>query len=238
MTTLMELVTAGETFTVKTVDTLKAYTRVDQLEKLGFVRAAKHLKLEVDLRERHARLAEFKYITITKENIESFLRKRADEYNKTRTAVMKKAREVSSLGDYVNSSIQWPSIDLNNRALRAFRELSGTSNVFSSDTEAFAMWVEKNSTCMVQTVDYTSSDKRLTGAFTWMEESIDRYPGIPPAAVLDIFEVHKARKIFDYFTVASVKGIPDPLLLGRLKGDDNRYFIAQWGDDVALDDLI
>jgi len=32
--------------------------------------------------------------------------------------------------------------------------------------------------------------------------------------------------------------VPDPILLGRITGCENRYFIAQWDDDVKIEDIL
>jgi hypothetical protein len=90
-----------------------------------------------------------------------------------------------------------------------------------------------------KTCDYDKYDPETIGRFEWKEERVEDYEGLPPAPVIETFKEHKARKVFDYFTIASVNSVPDPLLLGRIDGDDdNRWFIAQWGADVCLDDLI
>lgn len=88
----------------------------------------------------------------------------------------------------------------------------------------------------------TTCDRNGTegvGLIEWMECAIHDYVGIPPSNVLDALRTAKDKKIFDQFTVATVKHLKDPLLLGRIEGvDDARFFIAQWGEDVCLDDLI
>lgn len=90
-----------------------------------------------------------------------------------------------------------------------------------------------------KTCDYDKFDSETIGRFEWKEERVEDYEGLPPAPVIKTFKEHKARKVFDYFTIASVNSVPDPLLLGRIDGDDdNRWFIANWGTDVCLDDLI
>lgn len=88
------------------------------------------------------------------------------------------------------------------------------------------------------TIHASSNDPKKIGKFVWEEVKVGEYGGVPPTEVLEAFEMHKERNCFDYFTISSVKGIPDPLLLGRLNGSEARYFCAQWGEDVALDDLI
>lgn len=104
-----------------------------------------------------------------------------------------------------------------------------------------APWSNSGDSCSIyeRTCDYDKSDPETIGRFEWKEERVEDYDGLPPAPVIETFKEHKARKVFDYFTIASVNSVPDPLLLGRIDGDDdNRWFIAQWGEDVCLDDVI
>jgi hypothetical protein len=72
----------------------------------------------------------------------------------------------------------------------------------------------------------------------WTEALLQDYPTIPPAEVLKALRKHQERKVFDYFTIASVKGVPDPLLLGRVIGSKDRWFIKQWGEDIHVEDVI
>lgn len=74
--------------------------------------------------------------------------------------------------------------------------------------------------------------------YEWRECAIKDYSGIPPLEVLETLKVHKDREIFDEFTVASVTEVKDPIIFGRFNGVKARFYIAQWGDDVCLDDLI
>lgn len=79
---------------------------------------------------------------------------------------------------------------------------------------------------------------RGVGYFKWEEVATEQYAGIPPESVLARFEDVQRKKLFDSYTVATVGAVKDPLLLGRILGCDDRFFIAQWGDDVSLDDVI
>lgn len=80
----------------------------------------------------------------------------------------------------------------------------------------------------------------------WEEILIQNYQGNPPQSVLEkLVEVQKTN-VFDEFTIAEVDireikepiRAKDPLLIGRIKGSSDRYIIAQWGDDIYIDDLI
>ena len=95
----------------------------------------------------------------------------------------------------------------------------------------------------VKTCDYHSSDPNSIGQYAWTEVDVKDWKGVtlnstPPKNVIDDMQEHKEREVFDCFTVASVKGIHDPLLLGRITGVEDRFFISQWADDICLDDLI
>lgn len=67
---------------------------------------------------------------------------------------------------------------------------------------------------------------------------IENYEKAPPEEVLMALEVAQDRKCFDTFEVAYIKNVKDPLLFGRVYGTPNRFFIAQWDNDVSITDLI
>jgi len=67
---------------------------------------------------------------------------------------------------------------------------------------------------------------------------IQDYQKAPPEEVLMALEVAQARKCFDTYEVAYIKDVKDPLLFGRITGTPNRFFIAQWDNDVSIMDLI
>jgi hypothetical protein len=70
---------------------------------------------------------------------------------------------------------------------------------------------------------------------------VSQYPESPPQIVLAKMKKAKDRNVFDTFEVAKIETInerPDPLLFGRIKGCKDRFFIAQWDDDVKIADLL
>jgi hypothetical protein len=70
---------------------------------------------------------------------------------------------------------------------------------------------------------------------------ISQYPNVPPQGVLNKVKEAKDLGCFDYFEVAtiqSVRVIPDPIIFGRISGSDNRYYIAQWDNDVKIEDIL
>lgn len=78
-------------------------------------------------------------------------------------------------------------------------------------------------------------------AIEWRETDIGEYLRVPPQEVFDRLIKAKDSKIFDYYrvcTVSEVFQVKDPILVGRINGDSNRYFIAQWDNDLLLDNLI
>lgn len=73
--------------------------------------------------------------------------------------------------------------------------------------------------------------------------AIEEYGEIPPPEALQKLREAKAHKCFDRFEVAtigttSVSKVPDPILFGVITGSDNKYFIAQWDDDVRIEDIL
>lgn len=70
---------------------------------------------------------------------------------------------------------------------------------------------------------------------------LEQYSEVPPDAVLDKLESAKATGIFDRFDIAKIQwkeAIKDPLLFGLVDGCTDMFFICQWDDDIALEDLI
>lgn len=88
------------------------------------------------------------------------------------------------------------------------------------------------------TNDFLSPSEERVSGFMWTEEKVSEYKAVPPDAALAALKTAKGKEIFDYFVIASVTNMKDPLLLGRLHGSEDRYFLAQWGEDIALDDVI
>ena len=70
---------------------------------------------------------------------------------------------------------------------------------------------------------------------------VGEYAEVPPADVLGKLEEALGLNCFDAFEIAhivSVVKIPDPLLFGRINGCPDRFFIAQWDNDVKIEDLL
>lgn len=76
----------------------------------------------------------------------------------------------------------------------------------------------------------------------WIETLVEKYNKIPPKYVFEKLKTVRNLNLFDYYTVAELGTLTekqkDPLLLGRLKNESDRFFISQWDDDIKLDDLI
>ncbi len=61
---------------------------------------------------------------------------------------------------------------------------------------------------------------------------------IPPADVLEKLRIARDAKLFDDFSILHIKYVPDPILCGRINESSDLYFIAEWGDDVKLSDIV
>jgi len=76
----------------------------------------------------------------------------------------------------------------------------------------------------------------------WIETPIAEYDAIPPVFVRERLAEVTSASLFDELTIASVQVekvvVPDPLLIGRVNGWDSVAILAQWGDDIHVDDLI
>ena len=64
------------------------------------------------------------------------------------------------------------------------------------------------------------------------------YAEVPPTEVLDKMRAAKAMSCFDYFEIAKIEFVsmvPDPILFGRIEGVGDRFFVAQWDNDVTIE---
>lgn len=187
-----------------------------QLQKLGFKKLGDKLTSDNKL----SKLAEYKYVKITEEKIKAFIDRKAVEYDKniTSTGLIKNSNTENNESNWRYTYIASPVSYIN----------SYDDDVISNESFLYS----------ANTVHYTSGDKGTIGKFEWEEKPIKEIEELPPNDVLIKLAEHKQRNVFDYFTIAKVKNMYDPLLFGRIEGSTDRYFIAQWGDDINLDDVI
>jgi hypothetical protein len=71
--------------------------------------------------------------------------------------------------------------------------------------------------------------------------ALEIYQDVPPAEVLQKIREARELKCFDRFEVLTLEAqevTPDPVIFGRIEGDDNRYFVAQWDDDVRIEQIL
>lgn len=67
------------------------------------------------------------------------------------------------------------------------------------------------------------------------------YDKLPPADVLEKVAHAKSLAIFDeteVCTVTSTREYKDPIVFGRINGCTDRFYIADWGDDIRITDLL
>lgn len=67
------------------------------------------------------------------------------------------------------------------------------------------------------------------------------YPEVPPVEVLEKVKQAKRTEIFDSFEVADVESVEereDPIIFGLIKGCPDRFFIAQWDNDLKFEDMV
>lgn len=70
---------------------------------------------------------------------------------------------------------------------------------------------------------------------------VAQYTAVPPPEVLEALRAAKGHGCFDAFEVAtieSVRVVPDPIIFGIITGSANKYFIAQWDNDVKIEDIL
>jgi len=70
---------------------------------------------------------------------------------------------------------------------------------------------------------------------------IEKYGQVPPDHVLTAMGRAVEQGIFDRFVVAKIqwiKEIKDPIVFGRIDGCSDYFYIAQWDDDVRIEDIL
>jgi len=245
METLMELIEDCSPI-------IEDYTKIDEninrakyLESLGFKKLADKIVEMTTLKDKLSRISKYRYIRITSEKIMDFLDRKAKKYNKSRVKMEDDFTRSYNIGGLraVLKSID-PEIIKEYESARA---IAGRANMHLVDPRLtltssipYIISNDPNTKIIIQadTKDYFSNDPNTIGRFTWEEERIENYNKVPPNNVLNILKMHQDRALFDYFTIASVSAIHDPLLLGRINNYEDRFFIAQWGEDISLDDII
>ncbi len=70
-------------------------------------------------------------------------------------------------------------------------------------------------------------------------QPIRDYNSLPPDNVLDELKKAKDNKCFDEFYIGYIEKVEDPILFGKITDFPTLHFyIAQWGDDVKIEDII
>lgn len=70
---------------------------------------------------------------------------------------------------------------------------------------------------------------------------LETYNKVPPMNVIEAIEQANERACFDSFEVAdieSVKELEDPIVFGLIEGCSDKFFIAQWDNDVKIEDIL
>lgn len=256
---LMELV--NDCSVMEAVDSEKmdmAIEKANELRHLGFKAVADRVMQEATKKSRLAKIAEHKYIRITNEKIGLFLNRKASAEaleSARRASVELQATAAARTEDQKKRGIRDLLIGGVGKAKKSviaddfyWKNYSAGLSLSVPDFGSLAGIVTRSqdrNAVSVRTGYMTAEGVNIVQlgdveGYGWCfsEVPVYNYEGIPPASVLKTMAEHLGRGLFDLFTVATVEKVQDPLLLGRVAGCDDRFFIAQWGDDVSLDDLI
>lgn len=90
-------------------------------------------------------------------------------------------------------------------------------------------------------IETLTQDKTARSYKRLMFTAIENYTKIPPQDALYRLEAAMADAVFDGFEVATIqwiKEVIDPIIFGRIDGCTDRFFIAQWDDDVKIEDIV
>jgi len=224
--TLMELVDSCQLVTDKYVKLAPELLKSMELEALGFKKLAKNVKEEHDRKDKLNKLRKGKYVEITEKDIQKYLEKR------WKRVFGKKWKKKTDR----NGSFRADDINVWTHGGSAMMLQPG--NYMASFAPNIRIWQDipeyKSSGKKKLNLTYTENGDNVL----WIEQDIEHYKTFPPQHAIDRVAQEKKIGIFDYYTIAKVKDVEDPLLLGRIKGSDSRFFLDQWGDDVSLDDLL
>lgn len=67
---------------------------------------------------------------------------------------------------------------------------------------------------------------------------LQSYPQVPPADVVKSVVDARGKQCFDAFEVAHIVDVKDPIVFGRVNGCADRFFVAQWDNDVRIEDIL
>lgn len=196
-----------------------------RLGDLGFDYLAHQLRDRVLMAQKLEEIKAEGYITVTPAKINQFLERKAAEYNEN--AMKTYSTNVSALNR--GTTVQWTTFP------QTFSSGSLSSTFF---LDAIGNRMPHNIRFTARTNDFLSPDKDRISGFAWEEVPVKEYKAIPPDHALEALKRAREKEIFHDFTIASVTHVKDPLLFGVLNGVEDRFFLAQWGEDVALDDVI
>lgn len=231
MNNLMELVSEGERFTKINEKADKALDKSRDLFDLGFRDLANSLKEKAEAQMRLNELVKYNYICLTKKKIQKFLDNKAAAYNKG-------SQRMGQLRDQTMSAFQQYAAHLSTILTSPNVNEVGSPIYYGGAWDGSIAPQMGDEIMAASTCDAMTTKPGTIGRFVWTETRLENYKTLPPDNILTTLKEHKARNVFHYFTIASVNEINDPLLLGRVHGCDDRYYLAQWGTDIALDEVI
>lgn len=90
-------------------------------------------------------------------------------------------------------------------------------------------------------VETLTQDKTARSYKRLLFTALENYHKIPPQDVLVRLESAMNDAVFDGFEIATIqwiKEVIDPILFGRIDGCPDRFFVAQWDDDVRIEDIV
>lgn len=244
MDNLMELVygAAGEDEYVVAESCAAKRDRLVELQRLGFHAIATKQLDELARKDKLTLAVRSGYVRIPEANIEAFLNRKVELYDRQFAHEPKLTEEQIARQNFANifnptRRIQTGALNLtiDNMVDLGF---SATGLVVNLSAGRQSRQVSKNSITISSDHTCHFYKNEGIGKFVWTETPIADYEGIPPRHALEALKAAQEKAVFDYFTIASVNAVQDPLLLGRINDNDDRFFIAQWDTDVCLDDLI
>lgn len=202
-----------------------------QYREAGFTDVANKIEAEFSKKLKLATISELGYKMLTKKHFQDWL----DALPSEAEVVEDRDR----LLDYISSG-SGITVTGGNRVSMIFTGSNwiGTSSISFDDNDDNK--VVSPDTIATRKEAVMAGGKRYSISIE--EIPVENYQHIPPADVLSKIKEARECGVFDKLTVAyptAKEIVEDPLVLGKIKEmPDTWFYIAEWGDDIKLEDLI
>lgn len=225
----------------------------DEYRKAGFIKIASDIDQSMNRKMKLARIAEFEYKVLRKEHFQHWLdnlvfeEKKNDEWRFRFSPF----GGIDSMGNLIAHGGSIYAGDILH-PITFSNSISGTPYLnLASYQQAVSMLQNQVAPTSIsigyrsKTIAERSSIVEVNGKnyrIMLEEELVENYKNVPPLEIIKKLNQVKENRLFDTYVVIypTVKEIiQDPLLCGKIHEEkDQWFFIAEWGDDIKLEQLL